>query len=206
MTALDSFKVPQMDMWRREMYAAAGYRLYSYRNWRQRVKVQPSALTAGLSRRRMERRRGSRTAVTASSRLPPVLRSGDWGVMDAMGGAGGVLGGSMSSYEELGPAAGGAPSTGGAGAGSAGGGGVANSRGSSSSAGAIKRPLPSSGLVRPQRPSPNKPAAGGSSAASSSRSGSGSPTDVGSNDSSTSSMAEAATSSNSSSLGSLWDV
>lgn len=132
--ALDSFKVPRMDMWRREMYAAAGYRLYKYPNWRQRIRVQPGFLAAagaGFGRRRPSRRSGN------SSRLPPVLRSGDWGVMDAMGGGGGVLEGSMGSYEELpsGPAVS-QPQT------PAGGGG-----------GAVKRTLPGAGLVRPQRPS-----------------------------------------------------
>jgi hypothetical protein len=137
MVALDSFKVPRMDMWRREMYAAAGYRLYKYPNWRQRVRVQPGALApgAGFNRRRLVRRGNLLGLVGSSSRLPPVLRSGDWGVMDAMGGAGGVLGGSMSSlssYEELGPTPA-SPSSG--------------------SGGAVKRTLPDTGLVRPQRPS-----------------------------------------------------
>lgn len=143
MVALDSFKVPRMDMWRREMYAAAGYRLYKYPNWRQRVRVQPGVLAAGagFSRRRLSRR-GSRLGLLGgSSRLPPVLRSGDWGVMDAMGGGGGVLGGSMSSYEELAPAPA-APASG--------------------SGGAVKRTLPNTGLVRPQRPS----SAGSSSSSS----------------------------------------
>jgi hypothetical protein len=28
LVALDAFKVPRLDMWRRELYAAAGYKLY----------------------------------------------------------------------------------------------------------------------------------------------------------------------------------
>jgi hypothetical protein len=154
MVALDSFKVPRMDMWRREMYAAAGYRLYKYPNWRQRVRVQPGFLAAGagFGRRRLGRRSGS-GAGSGSGRLPPVLRSGDWGVMDAMGGAGGVLGGSMGSYEELSAVS--QPQT------PAGGGG-----------GAVKRTLPDAGLVRPQRPSSS--ASSSSSVAESSTSSLGS--------------------------------
>lgn len=60
--ALDSFKVPRMDMWRRELYAAAGYKLYKYPDWRQRVKVMPSPsgpysmLPFASNRRRFGRR------------------------------------------------------------------------------------------------------------------------------------------------------
>lgn len=161
--SLDSFNVPRMDMWRREMYAAAGYKLYKYRNWRQRTRVRAGALAAGAgSSKRRANRRASRVLGTAAagSRMPPVLRSGDWGVMDAMGGAGGVLGGSMSSYEELAPAPARSAPAGGLG-------GNSGSSGSSSgSTGAVKRPLPSTGLVRPQRPSTASSAASSSSTAS----------------------------------------
>jgi len=157
MVALSSFKVPRIDMWRREMYAAAGYKLYKYPNWRQRVKVQPGMLAGGAAfgRRRLNRRSSSSSSssrvAVGGSRLPPVLRSGDWGVMDAMGGAGGVLGGSMGSYEELGPVGVGSSS---------------NSSSSSGGAGVAKRPLPNTGLVRPQRPSAALGDATGSSSGS----------------------------------------
>jgi hypothetical protein len=154
--ALDSFKVPRMDMWRREMYAAAGYKLYKYPNWRERVRVQAGFLAPGVGfGRRLNRmsRRGSRVGLMASSsgRLPPVMRSGDWGVMDA----GGVLGASMSSYEELGVAV---PA---AGQGAA-------------AAGVVKRTLPSTGLVRPQRPS-SAGSSGSSSSGAAADSTSGTP-------------------------------
>lgn len=126
LVALDSFKVPRMDMWRRELYAAAGYKLYKYPNWRQRVRVAPSPAgpysmwpySSNSSRKRFGRRGPSRagsgglfgsmrqqgTAVVSGiAAVPVALRSGDWGVMDAMGGSRGVMGSMMSSYEELGP-------------------------------------------------------------------------------------------------------
>jgi hypothetical protein len=158
--SLDSFKVPRMDMWRREMYAAAGYKLYKYRNWCQRARARTGMLAAGagFSKRRANRRASRGLGLAAAgSRMPPVLRSGDWGVMDAMGGAGGVLGGSMSSYEELGPAPARSAPAGGLGGNSGG-------SSSSSSTGAVKRPLPSTGLVRPQRPSTASSAASSSTA------------------------------------------
>lgn len=133
LVALDSFKVPRLDMWRRELYAAAGYKLYKYTNWRQRVKLPQSSATPVPfgSRRRFGRfgRRSSGSSLRGSSTVaggvlrgsgfraagaestgrkpgvgavPVVLRSGDWGVLDGMGGGRGVLGSMGGSYEELG--------------------------------------------------------------------------------------------------------
>eukprot|EP00878_Enallax_costatus_P006740 GHUV01007066.1.p1 GENE.GHUV01007066.1~~GHUV01007066.1.p1 ORF type:complete len:895 (+),score=228.55 GHUV01007066.1:350-2686(+) len=121
LVALDSFKVPRMDMWRRELYSAAGYKLWKYPNWRQRVKVAPtptgpySMWPYGSSRRRFGRRGlglsrtgsgaravGTNTGLSPRTDTPLALRSGDWGVMDSMGGGIGVRGSGMSSYEELG--------------------------------------------------------------------------------------------------------
>ncbi|KAF8066331.1 TBC2 [Scenedesmus sp. PABB004] len=119
LVALDSFKVPRMDMWRRELYAAAGYKLYKYHNWRQRVRAaSPAAPPPYSPRRRFGRRGAGARELPAGAGgggggargggVPAALRSGDWGVMDGLGGSRGVLGSMGGSYEELGSAASGA--------------------------------------------------------------------------------------------------
>jgi hypothetical protein len=143
LVALEAFKVPRMDMWRRELYAAAGYKLFRYPNWRQRVKVLPAAdAPAPFSRPYRRKWFGRRSSSSSSSSMqgspagaagrvlvgrgpdgalrgkggvggvPVALRSGDWGVLDGLGGGRGVLGSMGGSYEELGSSSSGSGSPG----------------------------------------------------------------------------------------------
>lgn len=169
LVALDWFRVPRMDMWRRELYAAAGYKLYRYRDWRQRTRMPAAPALApfspsggrGVGRRRAAARRaadaGSRSAAAAvaTQTQGAALRSGDWGVLDGGGGARGVLGSMGDSYEEQGAADVAPPGTGlpqrssqSARSGTSG----SRGAGALPSKVAARRPLRQAGLVRPTVP------------------------------------------------------